>query len=125
VSEPSLLAFRCGALLDDLMLIARVPFDRAPSIPLPIRWTLLPVMPVAGSYSMSAAALLGSQWEPQTWQGPAAPSLKEGTPVTESFVWKIPGTNATPVRTRLKYVPAGAAEPREVTLEVTLPELPK
>jgi hypothetical protein len=77
VSEPTLMAFRCGALLDDLMLIARVPSDRDPSIPLPIRWTILPVMPVAGSYSMSAAALLGSQWEPQTWQGPAAPSLKE------------------------------------------------
>jgi hypothetical protein len=125
VSEPALHSFRCGALLDDLMLIAHVPFDRDPSIPLPIRWTILPVMPVAGSYSMSAAALLGSQWEPQTWQGPSSPSLKDGTPVTESFVWKIPGTQATPVRTRLKYVPAGAAQAREVTLEVTLPELPK
>jgi hypothetical protein len=68
VSEPALMAFRCGALLDDLMLIARVPSDRDPSIPLPIRWTILPVMPVAGSYWMSAAALPGSQWEPQTWQ---------------------------------------------------------
>jgi hypothetical protein len=125
VSEPTLHSFRCGALLDDLMLIARVPLDREASVPLPIRWTILPVMPVAGSYSMSAAALLASQWEPQTWQGPAAPSLKEGTPVTESFVWKIPGTNATPVRTRLEYVPAGGAPTREVTIEVTLPDLLK
>jgi hypothetical protein len=89
-----------------------------------VRWTILPVLPVSGAYSMSAEALVGNQWEPEQWQGPSAPSLKDGQSVTESFVWKVPG-KATPVRTRLKYFRAGAAQASEATIEVTLPDVPK
>lgn len=120
VSEPDLRSVRCGALLDDLLLNVRVPIDREPSLPLPVRWTILPVRPVGGSYSMSAEALVGSQWEPQPWRGPSAPSLKEGQPVAEAFTWKL-SAGQTPVRTRLEYFRAGAKEPREVTVEITLP----
>jgi hypothetical protein len=124
VSEPDLRATRCGALLDDLLVSVRIPIDRDPALPLPVRWTLLPVLPVSGAYAMSAEALVGNQWEPQQWQGPAAPSLKDGQPVMEAFVWKLPG-KATPVRTRLEYFRPGAAKASEVTLEVTLPDPPK
>jgi hypothetical protein len=124
VAEPDLRATRCGALLDDLLLNVRIPIDRDPSLPLPVRWTILPVLPVSGAYSMSAEALVGNQWEPEQWQGPSAPSLKDGQTVTESFVWKVPG-KATPVRTRLKYFRAGAAQASEATIEVTLPDVPK
>jgi hypothetical protein len=124
VSEPDLRATRCGGLFDDVFMSVRIPLDREPSLPLPVRWTLLPVLPVSGAYSMSAEVLVGNQWEPQQWQGPSAPSLKDGQTVTESFVWKVPG-KATPVRTHLKYFRPGAAQASEAVIEVTLPDPPK
>jgi hypothetical protein len=124
VSELDLRFARCGALLDDLILSARVPLDAPPFASVSVPWTILPLGPVGGPYSMSAALLTDGQWLPQQWQGPAAAALKEGQPVQETFVWKLPA-GAAPVRTTMKFTRPGFAEPSEAMIEVTLPEPPK
>jgi hypothetical protein len=125
VSEPTLHAFRCGALIDHLLLEARIPFDAPPFASVSVPWTILPLGPVGPSYGMSAA-LLGAdgQWQPQQWQGPSVPALKDGQPVQEKFVWKLPA-GAASVRTKVKFTRPGFTEPSEAVIEVALPEPPK
>ena len=95
---------RCTFRLPDLVLVARFPRNFGPGDPIPVRWSILPWAPLGtGPYSMSAAAEIDGQWQPQLWLGPTAPRLENDQLVVEPFRVRPGFAAETPLRTRLTY----------------------
>jgi hypothetical protein len=127
LTDDSLREFHCGFFLPELMVDMRFPFVAPEGQPLPVEWSIRPWTSVgSGAYSMRAEARIGSQWVPQAWLGPKAPSLKKGQAVTEPFRISAPAADPTPtpVRTLIDY-PRRAGQPRgQFWMEVFLPPIP-